>query len=156
MDLAVGYPDDAGANTVRFAYSIIGSAALRNDPDEIIRTNARIEEELLYKDDVLNWRDADIGQGFHSDGSYIFHYNYAMNGLYGIESMETFSEYLQILNGTAFMPSTQGIDYMSEFIFKAFVPLIYRGGMYRMTMARIRFRCKNIGLYAKNYGLGRC
>ena len=136
MDLAVGYPDDAGANTVRFAYSIIGSAALRNDAAEIIRTNARVDEEFLYKDDVLNWRDADVGQGFHSDGSYLFHYNYSMNGLYGLEQMETATEYLQILNGTAFMPTIQGIDYMSDIVFKAFDPLIFRSGMYKMTMGR--------------------
>ena len=141
FDKLVPAPYDTGSNALHTAKYAIGSALLQNDTQKVRKMQNAVESTYLYVDNGRNSKgyayDASKtkGQGFYTDGSYIFHILHPMNGTYGIEQFELVGPFLSMFAGTAFEVTTPQADNVSEWIYNAFDPLVYPGSMFRMIMA---------------------
>ncbi len=102
-----------GANTANDCYLITGAALLLEDFELIIRMPVHALGTYLFGDDnerltetegylVRDGKPIKKGTGFFSDGSYVFHYLHAMNGLYGYGHFQSLVKYEHIIAGTKF------------------------------------------------------
>ena len=145
FDYLVPAPTGVGSNAMNTARLAIGSALLQKDSRKIIRMQNATEKTLLYVDNgrnALNMLYGDRGpkktkgEGFYTDGSYIFHTLHPMNGTYGAEHFTLVGPFVSLFVGTSLEMTTPSTDYISEWIYNAFDPLIYRGAMFRMVKGR--------------------
>lgn len=134
---------DVGANALNTGKLAIGSALLQNNPKKVLRVQSALDNLFLYVDNNRNTasqlygeRCEDRGQGFYTDGSYIYHTLHPMNGTYGMEQFTATGPFLSLFAGTAFEITNPQADNVADWIYNAFEPLIYQGAMFRMVKGR--------------------
>ena len=147
FDTLVSGPVDTAVNAVHTAQLAIGSALLQNNPKKVFQVQAALEAINLYADNDRNQLSRlngdrknytrDMGQGFFTDGSYILHTLHPMNGTYGVSHIEAMTEFYAIFAGTAFEVTVPSADYIAEWIYNAFDPLLYQGAFFRMVKGRV-------------------
>ena len=151
FDKLVPVPFDTGSNALNTAKYAIGSALLQNDVKKVIKMQNLVESSYLYVDNGRNIKEyakapeKTKGQGFYTDGSYVFHTLHPMNGTYGREQFNLIGPFLSIFAGTAFEITTPQADNVAGWIYNAFDPLIYQGSMFRMVMGRYPESLRNAG-----------
>lgn len=131
FDKLVPVPYGMGSNALNTAKLAVGSALLQNDFKKVIKMQSAVESAYLYVD---NGREN--GEGFYTDGSYVFHTAHPMNGTYGLEQFQLIGPFLSMFAGTAFEVTTPQKDNMIEWVYNAFDPLVYQGAMFRMVKGR--------------------
>ena len=97
FDKRVPLPKDYSSNKVHYAQLCITAALLEGDADRIFASIDAMKDTYEFSD---GWKND--GQGFYTDGSYIFHTRHPMNGTYGIVHFFVTVELCRILKGTAF------------------------------------------------------
>ena len=143
FDYLVPYYHDVGSNALETGRLAIGSALLKNDCKKVVRIQAMLDSIFLYVDNNRNTasqlygdRCEDRGQGFYTDGSYLYHTLHAMNGVYGIEQFRSTGRYLSLFAGTKFEITNPQADNVADWIYEAFEPLVYQGAIFRMVKGR--------------------
>lgn len=131
FDHLVPLPKYTGSNKFNLVKMCIGAGLLQEDVERIIKSRDSIDDTLLYVDNGRN-----IGEGFYTDGSYIMHWHHSMNGTYGVAQLTETVMIFSILKGTKLEPMSPQADNMAEWIYNAFEPFIYKGGMFRMVKGR--------------------
>lgn len=131
FDSRVYKPRDYGANRLNFIKGIVGSAVLRDSEGELAHQLQSLEELFVECDD-----GAFDGQGFYSDGTYIFHGNHIMNGIYGSEFFYNAINMLEILDGTEYAVSEDSEKILEKWYVDGFVPTIQYGRFVRMVSGR--------------------
>lgn len=144
-------PYGVGYNCMEYGRIMIGSAALKNNVKKILKIQAELEKPLAFVD---NNRDFSIetfldnerakytetkGQGFYTDGSYVYHTLQALNGMYGVSHIERLADYLSVIGGTPFAPTTPMADNIPYWIYNSFEPLLYQTAMFRTFQGRTNF-----------------
>lgn len=131
FDYLVPEPLDYGSNAVLTGELAIGSALLKNDGKRVVEIQQKIDSTYLYVDNGRN-----SGEGFYTDGSYVFHKKHPMNGTYGLEHIKAVGLYLNKFDGTAFEITNPNADNVLQWASDALLPFIYQGGMFRMVKGR--------------------
>lgn len=130
FDFRVPEPRDYASNKVHYGKLIIGAGLLQQN-DEKIRMSLRgIEDTNIFVDGGKN-----DGQGFYTDGSYIFHTCHPMNGTYGVEHYKNMIEICRALAGTKYEDCeiTERICYWTV---NAFIPFLSKGIATRSILGR--------------------
>lgn len=121
--------NNRGANIADTAYPFIISQLLQNNADMVNKAVNIIVRDLDY-----SYKEAEDGQ--HTDGSYRFHYYYAMNGTYGLAFMSAVVPIINIMNDTKFEIIDCNIDRYAEWMFKAYETSVYNGRMMSVFRGR--------------------
>ncbi len=140
FDTLVPAPRDYGANKIHFATLVIGSALLKNDAKKISETFEDIKEMFEYCDGEDVWmqhkQPGNNGQGFYSDGTYIFHTKHLMNGTYGIIFYEQALN-LYLLTKKTHFEFPESIGQKIKLWYKiSFMNFVHYGKMNRAVMGR--------------------
>lgn len=125
----VGKTIDYGSNLLYRAKIIIGYGALTND-------GAKIMEAIYGSDVTLAEMEGPLGQGFHEDGTYIFHTRHFMNGAYGLDQFELVAYLMKVLEGTAFEITNPDRENIIDWAHESFVPVSYKGTIMMMAQGR--------------------
>jgi len=130
FDCLVPRPTDYASNKVHFGKLIIGSGLLQGN-EERIRTAIRgIEDTHTYVD---GWKND--GQGFYTDGSYIFHTRHPMNGSYACGHFSALVSICRIFRGTKFAdPALE--NRLCDWANDTFLPFISKTVMARSVICR--------------------
>ncbi len=142
FDKLVPVPYDTGSNALNTALYAIGSALLQNDAKKVIKIQNLVESSYLFVDNGRNPMTCQQdpsktkGQGFYTDGSYVFHVLHPLNGTYGREQFTLIGPFLSMFAGTAFEITTPQANNVASWIYNAFDPLIYQGSFFRMVGGR--------------------
>ena len=101
-------PYGVGYNCLDYGRLMIGSAALKGDAEKIINLQFMLEAPFAYVDNnrefsIETFLDSERakytetkGQGFYTDGSYVYHTLHGLNGMYGVSHLEKTAEYLSL------------------------------------------------------------
>ncbi len=130
FDKRVPLPRDYASNKIHYEKLVIGSALLQNNVEKVYAAIKECKDTNIYVDGHQNG-----GQGFYSDGSYIFHMKHPMNGSYGIIHLENVIAVCKIFKGTEFAD----IDLekrMCEWSENTFIPIISKTLAARRTICR--------------------
>jgi len=130
FDRRVKEPRDYASNKVHFGLLLIGAGLLQEREDKIRLALDSIADTHAYVDDgTAN------GQGFYTDGSYIFHTHHPMNGLYGYIHYECLLELCRICRGTKFADPLLE-ERMYQWTENAFLPFMSKGIVTRSVLGR--------------------
>jgi hyaluronate lyase len=120
-------PDLTGANRVWKASVVAVRGA-------IVKSSAK----LASARDALNqvFPDVTAGDGFYSDGSFIFHDIFPYNGGYGAQLIETLGPLMQFLHDSSWEVTDPAQTNLFRWLYDSFEPFIYRGAMMQMVSGR--------------------
>jgi hyaluronate lyase len=76
------------------------------------------------------------GDGFHQDGSFVFHSNIAYTGHYGLVLLGDVPEIVNLLQGSAWQITDPNLTNVFDWVSRSFEPLIYHGTMMDMVRGR--------------------
>ena len=76
------------------------------------------------------------GDGFHPDGSFIFHDSYPYIGGYGVQLIGTMGPLMQWLTGSTWEVTDPMRTNLFRWIHEACAPFIYKGAMMQMVSGR--------------------
>ncbi len=100
FDYRVPKPRDYASNKIHYEKLVVGSGLLQNDENRIITAVKECEDTSIYVDGRKN-----DGQGFYTDGSYVFHTRHPMNGTYGAVHLKCVVAICKIFKCTKFADS---------------------------------------------------
>lgn len=131
FDYLVPEPLDYGSNAILTCELAIGSALLKNDGKKVVELQQKIDSTFLYSDNGRN-----SGEGFYTDGSYVFHQKHSMNGAYGLDHLKAAGLYLNKFDGTAFEITNPNVNNVLQWTSDALIPFMYQGRIFRMVKGR--------------------
>lgn len=130
FDTLVPQPTDYASNKVHFGKLIIGSGLLQENEERICTAIRGIEDTHIYVDGGKN-----DGQGFYSDGSYIFHTRHPMNGSYARGHFSALLSICRIFRGTKYAdPALE--SRLCSWATDTFLPFIAKTVMARSVICR--------------------
>ncbi|MBQ4110186.1 MAG: discoidin domain-containing protein [Clostridia bacterium] len=118
-----------GANVAHTAYPFIISQLLQKNTEMVAGGLQLIIRDLGY-----SYKEEEDGQ--HPDGSYRFHYWYAMNGTYGSMFLKSVVPIINIMSGTKFEIIDYTLDQYGEWLAKGYDTSIYNGRMMSVFRGR--------------------
>src|SRR6185503_20504277 len=124
-------PDLTGANKVWKASVVAVRGA-------IVKNGAKITLAKQALSDVFPYVDA--GDGFHTDGSFVFHEFFAYNGHYGAELLGTITPLMKVLQGSPWEVTDPARANLFRWVHDAFQPFIYKGALMQMVSGRVYTR----------------
>jgi hyaluronate lyase len=77
------------------------------------------------------------GDGFYTDGSFVFHSNIAYNGHYGLVLLGDIPKIVLLLQGSAWQITDPNLTNVYNWVSQSFEPFIYNGAMMDMVRGRI-------------------
>ena len=121
-------PDsDFGANTADETQILIGAAALEKDAKAFVKARRYIEPLMRYRDS---------GNGFHRDGSYIYHNIHPYNGGYGLTHFSNLARLSTLLEGSKLEISNPMKYNIFDMAYNSFESIVYKGGLMSMYTGR--------------------
>lgn len=151
-------PYGVGYNCLDYGRLMIGSAALKGDAEKIINLQFMLEAPFAYVDNnrefsIETFLDSERakytetkGQGFYTDGSYVYHTLHGLNGMYGVSHLEKTAEYLSLFQKTPLEITTPMVNNVPQWILNSFMPVMYHTAMFRTLQGRTNFPdCRAIG-----------
>ncbi len=143
FDLRVPGAEGEGSNAFETGRCAIGSALLQNDPKKVLKVEGQMDFLFLYEDNARSVgnqlqgdRAESKGQGFHTDGSYVFHTLHAMNATYGLGHFIGIAAFVPLFKGTAFEFTNPQTDNVADWIYNSFEPFIYDDAFFRLVEGR--------------------
>ncbi len=76
------------------------------------------------------------GDGFYTDGSFVFHSNIAYNGHYGLVLLGDIPKLVNLLQGSTWQITDSNLTNVYNWVINSFEPLIYNGVMMDMVRGR--------------------
>ncbi len=140
FDALVTTPNGEGSNKLNVGKLAIGSALLKNDAAQAIKVRDALDDVFLYVDNGRN-----EGEGFYTDGSYVFHSHHPLTGAYGIEHLTNAASMVSLLSGSKLEIQTPQAYNIVDWVYNGFEPLIYKGAIMRMVKGRDPSRGHSIG-----------
>ena len=140
FDTLVPAVRDYSANKIHFGKLIVGSGLLQENPERIVTALHGIEDTNIYVDNGEN-----DGQGFYTDGSYIFHTRHPMNGSYARIHFKILVELCRILHGTVYEDSAI-VSRLCEWAENAFIPFVSKTVCARSVICRHPNNGRNAGV----------
>ncbi len=140
FDALVPEARDYSSNKIHFAKLIIGSGLLQGKTERIECALRGIEETNIYVDNGEN-----DGQGFYTDGSYIFHTRHPMNGSYGKGHFANMVDICRILHGTAY-EDTEINTRLCDWAKNSFIPFVSKSVCASCVLCRHPNNSRNAGL----------
>lgn len=122
---------DYGANRLCYASLLIRAAILENDHETVRKQLTEILDMYEYCDDGFN-----DGQGFYSDGTYIFHTRHPMNATYGYEFFRRSVELCLLFDGTELALPDEVKGKLIHWYKTAFIPIVQHGAVIRSMLGR--------------------
>jgi hyaluronate lyase len=117
-----------GANTAEAALVMILNGILNKTDSKLTEANTNLAKVF---DPVT------AGDGFYSDGGYIFHGNSVENGAYGVSLIEAVSLATNLLYGTQWaITEDDASEAYNNWIPQGLMPFYYRGAMMHMIRGR--------------------
>ncbi|MEZ5260119.1 MAG: hypothetical protein R2705_25480, partial [Ilumatobacteraceae bacterium] len=116
---------DRGANRAWVARTRIMAGAVLGDTAEIQRGADELTSTVTFF----------AGEGFHPDGSYIFHGRVHTGG-YGASHLLTLAEMIQYLDGTVWAFTQAEVDFIVQRVFDTYEPVMWRGNLMDTFRAR--------------------
>ena len=130
FDIRVPIPRDYGSNKIHFEMLIVGSALLQGDEEKIYAAIKACEDTNVYVD---GWKND--GQGFYTDGSYIFHTRHPMNATYGIGHLRACTSICSVFEGTKFADPVLEKK-LCDWSVNSFIPFISKTLVTRAVLGR--------------------
>jgi hyaluronate lyase len=131
----VGYPGNgatygwmAGANTADKVLVVSIRAILGKSSSLLTTATNNLSPLFLY---------VTSGDGFYTDGSFVFHSNIAYNGHYGLVLLGDIPTIVDLFNGSAWQITDPGLTNVYNWCINSFEPLVYDGVMMDMVRGRI-------------------
>ena len=109
-----------GANTTSVALVATLRGALAKDASKIAEINGSSAVPEIFP-------PVTDGDGFYTDGSYVFHGNVAYNGHYGYVMLEAVTILTALLDGTPWTIVDSNYSYVYDWITDGFMPFYYHG-----------------------------
>jgi hyaluronate lyase len=119
-----GVGNYTGANLLWVSRIIILNGILSGDASKIIYARDAIKPVFAY---------VKSGDGFYTDGSFIQHNKHPYAGGYGAALLGSLAELMYLLPSIKTITESENVYH---WIYDAFAPLIYKGGMMSMSMGR--------------------
>ena len=93
---------------------------------------------LFYAKDQLSpvFQYVNTGDGFYEDGSFIQHEKHPYNGAYGLALFSTLTDILYFLSDTPCDITDPAKSNVVNWVYNAFEPLVFKGGMMSMVRGR--------------------
>ena len=139
FDVLVPAVRDYSANKIHFGKLIVGSGLLQGNTERIVNALRGIEDTNIYVDGGEN-----DGQGFYTDGSYIFHTRHPMNGSYARIHFKILVELCRILHGTVY-EDRDILVRLCEWAQNAFMPFVAKTVCARSVICRHPNNGRNAG-----------
>jgi len=117
-----------GANTSDKALVAIICGILCKNGGQIASGQTNLSPVFLY---------VNSGDGFHPDGSFVFHTDIAYNGHYGLVLLDDIPEIVNLLQGSAWQISDPNLTNVYNWVSTSFEPLVYDNAMMDMVRGRI-------------------
>ena len=130
FDFRVPLPRDYAANKIHYELLVIGSGLLQNNEEKICAAVKECEDTNIYVD---GWKND--GQGFYTDGSYIFHTRHPMNATYGVAHLRANTAICMVFKGTKFADPVLERR-LCEWSVNAFIPFISKTLVTRSVLGR--------------------
>ncbi len=148
---------DYGSNKLNYVIQHLGSAILAHDEALALDTMTYLEDMFQYCDGEYVWnrrnqREND-GQGFYSDGTYIYHTLHPLNGIYGLEFYTQAINLYQRLVGTSLAFSEEVSDKLKLWYKTSFMPFVQYGNFARIMAGREPECVKSLAVKVIRYGL---
>jgi hyaluronate lyase len=131
----VGYPTNGatfgwmtGANTSDKVLVVAIRAILGKNSSLMTSAQANLSPVFLY---------VTSGDGFYTDGSFVFHSNIAYNGHYGLVLLGDIPTIVDLLQGSAWQITDPNLTNVYNWAINSFEPLVYDGVMMDMVRGRI-------------------
>lgn len=134
---------DYGSNLISFAKIMIGSGALSGDTERIANAVSYLPNEFLYRKGAQE-------QGFHEDGTYLFHTKHFYNGAYGVSHLRDLTSAALLLADTSYEMNNEAATNLFSIIFNAVEPIVYGTTLISPTMGRIPNGGRTEARYAIN------
>lgn len=133
LDIKVPNPSGTGANKIDEGYAAIGSSLLQGDAKRLVTLRDSLEDTFQY----VEYTQKNVnGEGFYTDGSYIFHTKHPMNGAYGVSMLSSYTDLVSILDGTVFEITSPLKENYTDWIYQTYTPLMWDGNMMSMVRGR--------------------
>jgi hyaluronate lyase len=116
-----------GANTSDKVLVVAIRGILGKDADKLTSAQSNLSPVFLY---------VTSGDGFYTDGSFVFHSNIAYNGHYGLVLLGDIPKLVNLLQGSAWQITDPNLTNVYDWVFNSFEPLIYNGAMMDMVRGR--------------------
>ncbi len=120
---------DYGSNLIHFAKIMLGSALLNGN-------TARLQSALDAIIPEFEFDTEKYGQGFHKDGTYLFHTRHFHNGSYGSSHFMLLPEIALLVKDTEYELDLNLAENLFEIYKNSFEPLIYDNYMISMANGR--------------------
>ncbi len=120
-------PNLTAANKVWKASVVALRGAIVKDPAKIALASQALSDVFLY---------SSVGDGFYPDGSFIFHNEFAYNGGYGSQLLETIAPLMQWLKGSTWEVTDPNQSNLYRWVYDSFQPFIYQGELMQMVSGR--------------------
>lgn len=127
-------PNLKGDNKVLTGANEVWKSSIVAVRGAIVKSSSKILIASAALSDVFPYVTA--GDGFHADGSFVFHDVFAYNGGYGAELIGTLGPLKQWLNSSTWQVTDPAQTNLFRWVHEAFQPLIYRGAMMQMVSGR--------------------
>jgi len=116
-----------GANTSDKVLVVAIRGILGKDADKLTSAQSNLSPVFLY---------VTSGDGFYTDGSFVFHSSIAYNGHYGLVLLGDIPKLVNLLQGSAWQITDPNLTNVYDWVFNSFEPLIYNGVMMDMVRGR--------------------
>jgi hyaluronate lyase len=116
-----------GANTSDKVLVVAIRGILGKNSDKLSSAQANLSPVFLY---------VTSGDGFYTDGSFVFHSTIAYNGHYGLVLLGDIPEIVNLLQGSTWQITDPNLTNVFNWAVNSFEPLIYNGVMMDMVRGR--------------------
>ena len=131
FDFIKPYPNDFSSNKLEFGRLIACSGILQGNKERVLCGRDGVKDTYDYVDNGING-----GQGFYSDGSYIFHTHHCQSAVYGLAHFRGALEMAAIFKNSEFEICPELESRLYDWAFNSFLPFAFKGSLMRCICGR--------------------
>lgn len=131
FDFIKPFPNDFSSNKLVFGRLIACSGILQDNKERVLCGIDGVKDTYDYVDNGING-----GQGFYSDGSYIFHTHHCQSATYGLEHFRGALEMTAIFKNSEFEICSELEKRLYDWAFNSFLPFAFKGSLMRCISGR--------------------
>lgn len=131
FDMIRPVPDDFASNKLMFGKLIIHSGLLQENRERVFCGINGVADTFEFSDGGKNY-----GQGFYTDGSYVFHTHHPQAACYGLEHLCGAIDIASCLNGSEFALDENKHKVLYYWLYNTFLPFYYKGSIMRAVCGR--------------------
>ncbi len=125
-----------GANRIDWTQIVLGASALEEDAERLIRARDSLDFTFVY----ATPGQGEAGEGFYRDGTYLFHWQFPLNGSYGEVHFKGVLPLLALLEDTKFAVTNPNRYNIIQMYYDTIQPFVYDGVVMEMMTGRAATR----------------